>query len=149
MDVINHLAIMLIFLWPSGVPPAGWNIAVKHSVFLGKSCWHFQLELLRRIEPKHVQRGLMLPLLENCLYSLWLQELKLLMTASFRLPGSYSFRKQKLRALTFCLLKIFSYLLFDQFDLSLYLYRPLFTPPKISTRKRKKKDKYMCIYKYT
>lgn len=67
MDVINHLAIVLIFLWPSGViPPAGWNIALKHSVFLGKSCWHFQLELLRRIESKHVERGLMLPLLENC-----------------------------------------------------------------------------------
>lgn len=110
MDAINHLFIMLIFLWLSGVvPPAAWNTAMKHSLFLGKSCWHLQLELLRRIEPKHVQRGLMLPLLENCPHSLWLQQLKLLMTASFRIPGSYSSRKEKLRVLIVCLKKIFSY----------------------------------------
>lgn len=71
MNAINHLVIMLIFLWPSGVvPPAVWNAAMKHSWFLGKSCWHLQLELLWRIQPVHVQRGLMVALLENCLYSL-------------------------------------------------------------------------------
>lgn len=71
MNAINHLVIMLFFLWPSGVfPPAVWNAAMKHSLFLGKSCWHLQLEILWRIQPMHVQRDLMLPLLESCLYSL-------------------------------------------------------------------------------
>lgn len=70
MDAINHLVIMLIFLWPSDVvPPVVWNAAVKHSLFLGRSCWHLQLELLWRIWPMPVQRGLTLPLLENSVLS--------------------------------------------------------------------------------
>lgn len=72
MSAINHLVLMLIFLWPSGLSllQSGMNAATKHSLFLGKSCWHLQLELLWRIQPIHVQRGLVLPLLENCQYSL-------------------------------------------------------------------------------
>lgn len=70
MNAIHHSVIMLIFLWPSGVvPPAVWNTAKKHSLFLGKSCWHFQFKVLWRIWPMHAQRGLMLLLLEN--YTLW------------------------------------------------------------------------------
>jgi len=66
MDAINQLVIVLIFLWPSGVvPPAVWNAAMKHSLFLGKSCWHLQPKLLWRICPVHIQKQLMVPLLEN------------------------------------------------------------------------------------